>query len=65
MSIENRPVGWRTDGEPAGDLAGTGRDERSTSWFAPIDDQLRERWGHVLQPFADWAIMTSAFAEFT
>jgi Type I phosphodiesterase / nucleotide pyrophosphatase len=39
------------------------RDEAiDEGWFAAIDDQLRERWGHVLVALrADWAVMTSAF----
>jgi hypothetical protein len=39
------------------------RDEAiDEGWFAAIDDQLRERWGHVLVALrGDWAIMTSAF----
>jgi Type I phosphodiesterase / nucleotide pyrophosphatase len=44
------------------------RDEASDEgWFAAIDDQLRERWGHVLIALRDdWAVMTSAFPrEFT
>ena len=36
-------------------------------WFAAIDDQLRDRWGHVLVALrGDWAVMTKAFPrEFT
>jgi Type I phosphodiesterase / nucleotide pyrophosphatase len=36
-------------------------------WFAAIDDQLRDRWGHVLVALrGDWAVMTRAFPrEFT
>jgi predicted AlkP superfamily pyrophosphatase or phosphodiesterase len=44
------------------------RDEAiDEGWFAAIDDQLRERWGHVLVALrGDWAVMTSAFPrEFT
>jgi predicted AlkP superfamily pyrophosphatase or phosphodiesterase len=44
------------------------RDEAiEEGWFAVTDDQLRERWGHVLVALrADWAIMTRAFPrEFT
>jgi hypothetical protein len=44
------------------------RDEAiDEGWFAAMDDQLRERWGHVLvAPRGDWAVMTSAFPrEFT
>jgi Type I phosphodiesterase / nucleotide pyrophosphatase len=39
------------------------RDEAiEEGWFAAIDDQLRERWGHVLVALrGDWAVMTSAF----
>jgi hypothetical protein len=39
------------------------RDEAiDEGWFAAIDDQLRERWGHVLVALrGDWAVMTSAF----
>jgi hypothetical protein len=39
------------------------RDEAiDEGWFATIDDQLRERWGHVLVALrGDWAVMTSAF----
>ena len=52
-----------------GDLAWVRtRDEAiDEGWFAAIDDQLRERWGHVLVALrGDWAIMTSAFPrEFT
>jgi hypothetical protein len=38
------------------------RDEAiDEGWFAAIDDQLRERWGHVLVALrGDWAVMTSA-----
>jgi Type I phosphodiesterase / nucleotide pyrophosphatase len=44
------------------------RDEAiDDGWFAATDDQLRDRWGHVLVALrADWAIMTRAFPrEFT
>jgi Type I phosphodiesterase / nucleotide pyrophosphatase len=44
------------------------RDEAiDEGWFATTDDQLRDRWGHVLVALrADWAIMTRAFPrEFT
>jgi Type I phosphodiesterase / nucleotide pyrophosphatase len=44
------------------------RDEAiDEGWFAATDDQLRDRWGHVLVALrADWAIMTRAFPrEFT
>jgi hypothetical protein len=44
------------------------RDEAiDEGWFAAMDDQLRERWGHVLVALrGDWAVMTSAFPrEFT
>jgi hypothetical protein len=44
------------------------RDEAiDEGWFAAVDDQLRERWGHVLVALrGDWAVMTSAFPrEFT
>lgn len=44
------------------------RDEAvDEGWFAVIDDQLRERWGHVLIALrGDWAVMTSTFPrEFT
>jgi hypothetical protein len=44
------------------------RDEAiDEGWFATVDDQLRERWGHVLVALrGDWAVMTSAFPrEFT
>jgi Type I phosphodiesterase / nucleotide pyrophosphatase len=47
-----------------GDLAWVRtRDEAiDEGWFAAIDDQLRERWGHVLVALrGDWAVMTSAF----
>ena len=39
------------------------RDEAmDEGWFAAIDDQLRERRGHVLVALrGDWAVMTSAF----
>jgi Type I phosphodiesterase / nucleotide pyrophosphatase len=39
------------------------RDEAiDEGWFAAIDDQLRERWGHVLVALrGDWAVMTTAF----
>jgi hypothetical protein len=39
------------------------RDEAiDEGWFAAIDGQLRERWGHVLVALrGDWAVMTSAF----
>ena len=39
------------------------RDEAiDEGWFAAIDDQLRERWGHVLVALrGDWAVMTNAF----
>ena len=39
------------------------RDEAiDEGWFAAVDDQLRERWGHVLVALrGDWAVMTSAF----
>jgi hypothetical protein len=39
----------------------------SEGWFAAVDDQLRDRWGHVLVAMrGDWAIMTRAFPrEFT
>jgi hypothetical protein len=39
------------------------RDEAiDDGWFAAIDDQLRERWGHVLVALrGEWAVMTSAF----
>jgi hypothetical protein len=39
------------------------RDEAiDEGWFAAIDDQLRERWGHVLVALrGDWAVMTSSF----
>jgi hypothetical protein len=44
------------------------RDEAiDEGWFAAIDDQLRDRWGHVLVALrGDWAIMTKTFPrEFT
>ncbi len=44
------------------------RDEAiEDGWFAATDDQLRDRWGHVLIALrGDWAIMTRAFPrEFT
>ncbi|MFL6045990.1 MAG: alkaline phosphatase family protein [Propionibacteriaceae bacterium] len=44
------------------------RDEAiEEGWFAATDDQLRDRWGHVLIALrGDWAIMTRAFPrEFT
>ena len=44
------------------------RDEAiDEGWFAAIDDQLRDRWGHVLVALrGDWAIMTRTFPrEFT
>jgi len=44
------------------------RDEAiDEGWFAAIDDQLRDRWGHVLVALrGDWAVMTRAFPrEFT
>jgi predicted AlkP superfamily pyrophosphatase or phosphodiesterase len=44
------------------------RDEAiDEGWFAATDDQLRDRWGHVLVALrADWAVMTRAFPrEFT
>jgi hypothetical protein len=44
------------------------RDEAiDEGWFAATDDQLRDRWGHVLVAMrGDWAIMTRAFPrEFT
>src|SRR5215218_10264953 len=52
---------WR---DRIGDLAWVRtRDEAiDEGWFAAIDDQLRERWGHVLVALrGDWAVMTSAF----
>jgi hypothetical protein len=52
---------WR---DRLGDLAWVRtRDEAiDEGWFAAIDDQLRERWGHVLVAVrGDWAVMTSAF----
>jgi len=44
------------------------RDEAiDEGWFAATDDQLRDRWGHVLVALrGDWAVMTRAFPrEFT
>ena len=44
------------------------RDEAiEEGWFAATDDQLRDRWGHVLIALrGDWAIMTRLFPrEFT
>jgi hypothetical protein len=44
------------------------RDEAiDEGWFDAIDDQLRDRWGHVLVALrGDWAIMTRTFPrEFT
>jgi Type I phosphodiesterase / nucleotide pyrophosphatase len=44
------------------------RDEAiEEGWFAATDDQLRDRWGHVLVALRDnWAVMTRAFPrEFT
>jgi Type I phosphodiesterase / nucleotide pyrophosphatase len=44
------------------------RDEAiDEGWFAATDDQLRDRWGHVLVALrGDWAIMTRMFPrEFT
>jgi Type I phosphodiesterase / nucleotide pyrophosphatase len=44
------------------------RDEAiDEGWFAATDDQLRDRWGHVLVAMrGDWAVMTKAFPrEFT
>jgi Type I phosphodiesterase / nucleotide pyrophosphatase len=44
------------------------RDEAiEEGWFAATDDQLRDRWGHVLVALrGDWAVMTRAFPrEFT
>jgi hypothetical protein len=44
------------------------RDEAiEEGWFAATDDQLRDRWGHVLVALrGDWAVMTRVFPrEFT
>ena len=44
------------------------RDEAiDEGWFGAIDDQLRDRWGHVLVALrGDWAVMTRTFPrEFT
>lgn len=39
------------------------RDEAiDEGWFGPVDDELRERYGHVLVALrADWAVMTRQF----
>lgn len=39
------------------------RDEAiDEGWFGPVDDELRERYGHVLVAMrADWAVMTRQF----
>ena len=62
---EDRPeVVARRWQERLGDLAWVRtRDEAiADGWFGVVDDQLLERWGHVLVAMReDWAVMTRQF----
>jgi hypothetical protein len=71
LYVDHEPPGRVADRWRArlGDLAWVRtRDEAiDEGWFAATDDQLRDRWGHVLVALrGDWAVMTREYPrEFT